>query len=282
MKISLFLNDYFVNYNKKPMTSQQQLNRSIIQELYNEDDLFILRGEPTMRPDFKQVLDIFKSKKNYILTTHLEDVQKVLDYDRTIPYISINWDGILNDNIRGRKNYTSNLIQVLNSFRSKATIQRINYTISQYNIAFLDVDAKAMKRFMTLYPKMKQPYFNIYQKGYYYNNDDFTWPPFGRNQITMLNKEGVLTQKNFDYLLGWVTKQDYKCTSIQDEVTILPDATVRLCQSHRMIEVLGSLKEKSLKDILEDSKEKIQQAKNCPLREQCWFAHHRKDSYDNQ
>ena len=107
---------------------------------------FILRGEPTLRPDFKQILDIFKEKKNYILTTSLEDIDKILDYDRTIPYITINWDGMLNDNIKGRKPYTSNMIHLFNSFKSKNTIQRINYTISQYNLAFLDVDAKATEK----------------------------------------------------------------------------------------------------------------------------------------
>ena len=139
---------------------------------------------------------------------------------------------------------------------------------------------KPQKRFMTIYPKLKQPYFNIYQKGYYYNNEQFTWPPFSREHITLLNKEGVLTQKNFNYLLNWITKSSYQCTAVQNEVTILPDATVRLCQSHRIVESLGSLKEKSLSEILKENQEKIQQAKQCPLREQCWFAHHLKDSID--
>ena len=224
MKISLFLNDYFVNYNKKPTISKQQLDRNIIQELYNDKDLFILRGEPTLRPDFKQILDIFKDKKNYILTTHLEDIQKILDYDRTIPYISIIWDGILNDNIRGRKSYTSDMIHLFNFFKSKKTIQRINYTISQYNSNFVDIDAKIIKRFMTIYPKLKQPYYSIYQKGYYYNNKDFTWPPFGKEQLIMLNQEGVLTQKNFNYLSQWIKKSHHQCTAIQNEITILPDA----------------------------------------------------------
>lgn len=277
MKISLFLNDYFVSYNKPSLISQQQLDRGIIQSLYNEQDLFILRGEPTLRPDFKQILDIFKNK-NYILTTHLEDVDKLLSYDRTIPYLSIYWDGFLNDTIRGRKPYTTNLIYLLNAFKSKNTIQRLSYTISQYNISFLDIDALTMQKFLSLYPKMKQPYFNIYQKGYYYNNEQFTWPPLSRDHISLLNKHGILTQKNLDYLLRWITKEDYQCTSVENEITIMPDATVRLCQSHRIVESLGSLKEKSLSQILEENKENIQKAKLCPLREQCWFAHHNKDN----
>lgn len=277
MKISLFLNDYFVSYNKPSLISQQQLDRGIIQSLYNEQDLFILRGEPTLRPDFKQVLNIFKNK-NYILTTHLEDVDKLLSYDKTIPYLSIHWDGFLNDTIRGRKPHTTNLIYLLNAFRSKNTIQRLSYTISQYNISFLDVDALIIQKFLSLYPKMKQPYFNIYQKGYYYNNEQFTWPPLSREHISLLNKHGVLTQKNLDYLLRWITKEDYQCTSVENEITIMPDATVRLCQSHRIVESLGSLREKSLSQILEENKENIQKAKLCPLREQCWFAHHNKDN----
>jgi hypothetical protein len=42
-----------------------------------------------------------------------------------------------------------------------------------------------------------------YQKGYNYNNEQFTWPPLSRDNLSLLNKEGVLTQKNFEYLLGW-------------------------------------------------------------------------------
>lgn len=278
MKISLFLNDYFVNYNKKPIQSQQVLDRGIIQELYNDHDLFILRGEPTLRSDFKQVLDIFKKNKNYILTTHLEDVNPILNYDRTIPYISVHWDGMLNDIMRGRNPYTANMFYLFNSLKNKETILRISYTISQYNLGFLDVDAKAIKKFLSIWPKMKQPYFNLYQKGYYYNNEQFTWPPLSKEHVSLLNKEGVLTPKNLEYLLGWIAKFDYQCTAVQNEVTILPDATVRLCQSHRIVESLGSLKEKSLQEILEENKESIQKTRTCPLREQCWLANHRKDN----
>jgi len=274
MKISLFLNDYFTSYDKQPIISQQQLDRGIIQSLYNEQDLFILRGEPALRPDFKQVLDIFKNK-NYILTTHLENASKVLSYDRTIPYLSIHWDGFLHDTLHGRKPYTTNLIYLLNSFKSKNTIQRLSYTISQYNLSFLDVDALTMQKFLSIYPKMKQPYFNIYQKGYYYNNEQFTWPPLSRDHIALLNKDGVLTQKNFDYLLRWITKENYQCSAIENEITIMPDATVRLCQSHRIIESLGSLREKTLEEVLFENKENIEKAKFCPLREQCWLGNHK-------
>ena len=55
--------------------------------------------------------------------------------------------------------------------------------------------------------------------------------------------------------------------------------TVRLCQSHRIVESLGSLKEKSLQEILDENHNKIQEAKNCPLREQCWFAHHAHENF---
>jgi MoaA/NifB/PqqE/SkfB family radical SAM enzyme len=176
MKITLFLNDYFVNYNKPPLKSKQELDRNIIQQLYNEDDTFILRGEPTLRHDFNQVLDIF-NKKNYILTTHLYDIDKILQYKKNIPYISMNWDGIINDSIREKKPYTADLIKLLHFFKSKKTIQRINYTISNHNLAFFDIDVK----------------------------------------------------------------------------------------------------EKSLQQILKDNEQELNELKNCPLSEQCWFSHHRKE-----
>jgi len=185
----------------------------------------------------------------------------------------------MNDNIRGRKPFTSDLIYLLTSLKSADTIQRLSYTMSQYNLPFIDVDALFIKKLLTIFPKMKQPYFNIYQKGYYYNNEQFTWPAISRENLKTLNEQGVLTQKNFEYLLRWITKEDYQCTSIQNEITIMPDATVRLCQSHRIVESLGSLKEKTLQEILNENSENLKKAENCPLREQCWFGNHKDNIY---
>lgn len=280
MKISLFLNNYLPLYNKPHKAELVSLDKKILSDVINSEDQFILRGEPTIYPDLHNVLNQFKRKKNYILTTHMLDLDALLSYDRTIPYVSVFWDGILNDKIKGTKPLTANMIRFFDSIKGKDTTTRIHYTFTSTNAPYFMSDITTLKGLITNYQKMKQPYFSLHQSGFYYSESEFVWPPFTRSHLTELNKQGLLTKKNFNYLLGFLSKDKPRCVSPQNEITILYDGTVRLCQSHRIVESLGSLYEKSLQEILEENKENIKSAETCPLREQCWFSHHFHDNHE--
>lgn len=279
MKIDVYCNDYFMRYNKAQLDgdSLKQLRSGYIRGIVNETDMFILRGEPTLHYDFKHILDSFK-KQNYILTTHGNNADAIISYERKIPYVSFNWDGFMNDTIKGHRPLTSEIIRTLNYLRGVGTTVRMAYTISPFNVKWLATDAAILRKMLDTYPAMKQPYFMLYQEGTYYCQEDFTWTSISADDVSTLNKLGLLTEKNLKYLLSWIGRKDYQCTAPMENLTIMPDATVRTCQSYKMNEVIGSLDESNLGDIISQTAEKRASMANCEYKEKCWFACHLKDS----
>lgn len=277
MKINIYLNNWFVKYNAAQKTKNEVENLKIgfIESIYNSNDLFILRGEPTFRDDLYDILKIFKNK-NYILTTNCFEPEKLILFNETIPYISFHWDGFYNDIIKGGSGFTYNMFRCLESLSHKKTIFRIAYTISNFNLNYLDVDILTLRKMMETYPTMKQPYFILYQEGEYFNQNNFIWNSFNKIHLDKLNKSGLLTQKNFNYLSDWLNKKPYVCTSIKEEAVIMPDASMRLCQSHQIKKELGSLREKNIKQIFTDSTSLFKEMEHCPFCEKCWLAYNRK------
>lgn len=280
MKIDIYLNDYFNKYNNpiKSTDSYQQLDFSTIKKIYNYDDLFILRGEPTIYPYLYQVLDLFKDSKNYILTTEATQIESLINYRQQIPYISISYDGYMNDEIRGHRGLTLNIISLLKHLSETSTTTRFCYTINPSNLEWIQIDIKILQKFVSTYSNMKAPYFSIYQKSVIFGEPNFVWTPLSKEVIDQLNASGLLTQKNLTYLRSWFNKAEYSCTSPQEEIVVMPDSTVRLCQSLRSSEVLGNLQTQQLSDILTSSQQIRKDAENCPFKYQCWLAYHHKDN----
>jgi MoaA/NifB/PqqE/SkfB family radical SAM enzyme len=276
MKIDIYLNDYFVKYNSAQKTEVENLRIGFVEGIYNPDDLFILRGEPTYREDLHKILRIFKNK-NYILTTQGFNIQSLIDFDDTIPYLSFHWDGFLNDSIKQSPGLTYNMIRCIEALKHKNMKFRIAYTISPYNINSLDADIAILRSLLSSYSKMKQPYFMIYQEGQYYSQSDYTWTWFGKEHLEKINKSGLCTVKNFNYLSNWVNGNISPCTSIQSEATVMPDATLRACQSYQSNCFLGSLKEKNIPTIFKDSESIFKSLEKCSFRKKCWLAYHNKE-----
>lgn len=280
MKVNIYCNDYFMKYNKAQVDSVVNLRSGFIRGVANETDTFILRGEPTLHYDFNHILSSF-SKNNYILTTHGNNADAIINCDRRIPYVSFNWDGFLNDNIKGHRPLTSEIMRTLQYLRSKDTIVRIAYTISPFNVKWLSTDAVILKKMMDMFPNMKQPYFMLYQEGTYYSQPDFTWTSITKEDLASLNRLGVLTKKNFDYLLAWINHKEYQCIAPQNDITIMNDATVRMCQSYQMNKIIGNLNDNNLQEIIASSLEERKKMINCEYKDKCWFACHLKDNIND-
>ena len=274
MKLSIYLNNYFVKYNKKQTPPTENLSIKILKDLSETDHQFIFRGEPTYRNDLPKILKLFR-RKDYILTTDATDVDKILEFDKSIPYLSVKWDGINNDMIRGEKPLSLNMNRLFERVNYQQA--RIEYTFSPYNKDSWEYDLAQLEYFMKKY-KLKQPYFSMYQQGQIYNEENFKWLNITKEFISKLNHKGLLTQKTLDYLNNWTKKQLYTCTSPQNELVIMYDGSVRLCQSHRMNEVIGSLKDNTLDEVIKTSEDIRKQAEGYPLRQQCWLSYHYKDN----
>lgn len=253
----------------------------IVKKIPTENNFFVLRGEPTL---YKELHDLLYHlhKKDYVLTTDGEKVEALFAYKGPIPYVSFNYDGFVNDTLRGNRNYlTRNIIRALDFYTGKKTQTRLSYTINPWNREWFKVDVQILRHFLEKYPSMKKPYFLIFQQGVFFMQVEFSWQPIDVKMIDDLNKASLLTEKNIRMLAAYYDKAAYVCSAPQDEVVITPDGYVRLCMSYRMNDILGNLNEQSFDEIIEQSKETRFGALECPLRGKCYLAHHYKHNVNN-
>lgn len=280
MKINIWLNDYYNRYNlsvKKTYSHiDVELFNSIIDSL-SDDDLIILRGEPTIHPFLWQILNKLNNK-NYILSTESSKPEPLVKYKKHIPYLSFRYDGFMNDVIRGKRPLTLNMFTILSEFSARETTLRLEYTISPYNLEFLEADILNLRLLVSKYSRMKQPYFVIYQQSEIYDQTSYAWTSLSKNKIQELNKKSLLTEKNLKFFDAWLNKRETPCMSPRNEIVIDSSGIVRLCHSLRFHETLGDLKNDSLSSILEKSSQVRNNAIECPLRKQCWMAYHYKDN----
>lgn len=278
MKIDIWTNNVFVNHNKPiPKNIENIALRHFKRAVKSDDNFYILRGEPVIHPNFFEMLKALEGK-NFIVTTHGLNSSVLLNKKQFIPYISIKWDGIRNDVMKGNNTLTYNTFKLLDFFSAKEVTLRIEYTISNKNIDWLLTDIAILRKLYSQYDNMKQPYFVINQQTEVLNQDEYTFVPVGADHLDALNRTGLLTQKNLDYLKASIDKRDYICKSVQDEMTLNYDGTFRLCQSLRFHEELGSIEDKTLEEIEEESREYRKKMERCPLRTKCWLAYHYKDN----
>lgn len=280
MKINLFLNDYFILYNKYFEKPKTEFKLDLIEKIPIENNLIILRGEPTLYSKLDDVLK-YLHKKNYIITTDGEKVESLFRYRGRIPYISFHYDGFLNDQLRGYRSYlTYNILKALNYYAGKSTL-RLIYTINPYNKEWLDVDISILRHLYNKYPNMKKPYILIHQQCPYFAQRNFSWTSIDIKIIDKFNKAGILTDKTLRYLAAYFDGANYSCVSPKNEVVITPDGKVRLCLSFRFDEILGDLNKQSFEEIVESSKEIRESAVSCSNKQNCWLALHVKENVNN-
>jgi MoaA/NifB/PqqE/SkfB family radical SAM enzyme len=280
LKINIWLNDYHNKYNQSPKSNYNHADVNLINKIVDEsseEDVFILRGEPTIHPFLWQILNKLQNK-NFILSTESANTDNLISYKKNIPYLSFRWDGFINDKIRGKRPLTLNMQKILSSLSSKETQLRVEYTISPYNLEYLDIDMIILQKMMNEYSRMKQPYFVIYQQSEIYDYNGYIWTPLSKEKISQLNSKGLFTEKTMKFFDSWINKRDYSCTAPRNELTIDYQGDARLCQSMRFHEIIGNVNLDSLQDIISSSKSIRDKASECPFRKQCWLAYHYKDN----
>jgi MoaA/NifB/PqqE/SkfB family radical SAM enzyme len=279
MKIDIWLNNLFINHNKPiPKKIENISLKHFKRAVKSEDHLYILRGEPTLHPNFLEILKTLQGK-NFIVSTHGLNSSLILNKKENIPYITIKWDGIRNDVLKGDSTLTYNIFKLLDFFSNREDIiSRIEYTITNKNIDWFSTDIATLRKLYSVYNNMKQPYFVINQQSEVLNQNEYTFVPFGADHLDMLNRTGLLTQKNLDYLKASIDKKDYICKSLQDEMVLNYDGTFRTCQSLRFHEELGNIEDNTIEEIIKSSEKYRESLERCPLRAKCWLAYHYKDN----
>ena len=270
------MNNFFIHYNNSNPSPSSHIDVSLVEKIASPDDLFILRGEPNYHPQLHDLLDVLKNSR-LIYTTHAFNIDALLSYKRTLPYVSFHYDGIQNDRIKQQSGLTVNILRALNAMSSHVSVTRLAYTLSPFNKDWIDGDIGLLRQFYENYRNMKKPYFLIYQQGKYFSQPNFAWTSINKTFIDHVNRSGILSQKDLQFFLSFFSKVDYNCLALQDELVIDWNGDVRLCMSHRWNEIIGNIRDQSLEDIKASTKD-IRQTSQCPVRHQCWMAYHYKDS----
>lgn len=281
MKIDIHLNNHYPKYNRSPM-KEEELEQASLKHvkriIKSGNHIYILRGEPTLYPYLYEVLDALQGKE-FILTTSGYEPEKLIRYQKKIPYLVINYDGFINDKIRNHEGLTRNILKLLDYFGQRQNMTtRIQYTISKMNLKWLKADAEIIINFYALYPNLKKPYFIIYQQTEIYNQEVWTWVGLGKESVSLLNHKGLLSEKNLAYLNAWLDKEDYICVSPQTEMVMASDGKFRMCQSMRFGEEIGDIEEDTLEEIIESTEDMRKDCEQCAYRSQCWLAFSFKDN----
>jgi MoaA/NifB/PqqE/SkfB family radical SAM enzyme len=278
MKIDIYLNDYFTAY-YRPCPDKSRLTNisfDVLTKLNTLDATFIFRGEPTLNSYLHDILDLYKDK-SYILSTDGTNPDPLINYKGKIPYLSIRYDGYMNDTLRRNNKLSYNVMKLLEAFKNKETILRIEYVISNHNLNWLKLDLDIIRNYLSIYPNMKQPYFVLYQKSDVFTEPNFIWTPLSKEVIDLINTKNLFTQSSLNSLMAWYNKTPYRCTAPQNNIIVWYDGTMRLCQSHRCKEIIGNLLTDDL-SIIEKTLDIRSATGDCPFRDQCWIAYHHKDN----
>lgn len=279
MKINIFINDYFVNYNKyKPKELQQMSLKHFKRAIQSDEHLYILRGEPTLHKNFFEILTALEGKQ-YILTTHGHEYKTLLRWKKSIPYLVLKWDGFLNDEFKNNPKLTYNIMKLLHIFNERDTILRIEYIINNQNLKWYKADIAIIQKLYEEYV-MKKPYFVLYQKSKIFNEEKYHWIPFGMDHLVYFNKSGLLDKKTIQWMQSFISKETYFCSAIENELVVHADGTVRPCMSVQFPHILGSIEDNSLDDIITVSEKQRKDLKECPNRKNCWLTYHFRNNID--
>ena len=95
MKIDLFVNDMLTQYRSYAKTKTiTNIDIELVRKIYRPEHTYVLRGEITLHPKCRELLDIF-TEKNYILCTESDNPSALIGYQGETPYISFSYDDLL-------------------------------------------------------------------------------------------------------------------------------------------------------------------------------------------
>jgi radical SAM protein with 4Fe4S-binding SPASM domain len=229
-------------------------------------------GEPFIRKDFIELLDIFKLNKQHysvgILTNgHFITKEVALNLKQlNLRYIQVSIEGTkeTNDKIRGRGSYdkTINAIQILKKEKIRTLV---SFTVHKFNYQEFPAVVRLARRLKVdrvwsdrlipsgsgenlnlMTPEETQNYFKLMkkQRSKFNINLPFSIP------FTPINKTEVAMHRALQFLE--CGSQPYQCTAGDRLITIQPNGDLLPCR--RMPIVVGNIMKTSLKTLYYQSK----------------------------
>lgn len=212
----------------------------------NKDADFVYGGgEFFLYPNYEELLRWSEYNDiNYtILTNGLlpNKVQMVVSEYKT--NITISWDGLLHDYIRGVEGNVQKIKQLVKYIRECGSNVKLSYTFSKYNYDTIDEDMDIAKRIFEM---------------------DKLYLALGRDSDAFANKEELVAPKDFtpllkhldmfyerdaNFLIDWAAGNMKNCTSVKDVFTVYSNGDIPLCQGIESGVILGNIIHNDIADI---------------------------------
>ena len=243
-----------------------------ILDRFKTDEFIFSGGEPLLHPDIYEIIEFaVENDINFLILSN------GIDYDRIekavqigAKRITLSVDGYNHDNLRGVKGNLQTIKKILRLLSHKADF-RLAYTISEGND--LENDTILLDELIALGANANV-YFAIAQQVKSFNVKENKRVKILKIPLH-LERYKCMSSTTRKYLSRY-PKPIKHCYSPQFYISIYEDGKVRYCQSYDFNFVLGNVCEDSLPEILSESEWIRGQSDNCPFKNKCWLACHRR------
>lgn len=220
---------------------------SKVLKAFPDADYVIGGGEAILHKHIRTILSIFRDGNfNYTLLSNCINILTLKDLveQYNVPAITISFDGLNHDMIRGVPG-NINYVVSFKEWCDKTNVRmKVSYTYSKYNEESFKRDMSFIKEFLGF----NEIYFCIAQDmGLLMtaeNDENFVASNFG--QILECN---LITEKDKAHIISMITGDRRKCTSQNNVHTIYSNGNIVRCQSFKSKDILGNIKEMTVKEI---------------------------------
>lgn len=230
----------------------------------NKDADFVYGGgEFFLYPYYSELLSW--SEKNNISYTILTNgllPQKVYSViDTYVPNITISWDGIKHDEIRGVPGNTDKIRDIVKYARIFNAYVKLSYTFSKFNYDTIDEDMEMVKKEFG----MNKVYLALGRDSDTFANKDELIAP--KDFFPLLRHLDMFYERDIKFLSDWVYGTLPNCTSTKDIITVYSNGDIPLCQGIESNKIWGNI----LNEDIDEVTKRINnlQPVMCPFSDRC-------------
>lgn len=242
---------------------------------FKDADFVYGGGEFILYPWYNELLNWSAVNNiNYTILTnglHPQRIQRIASQYGC--NITISWDGIKHDEIRGITGNSRIIKELIPYLRECGCFVKLSYTFSRFNYDTVHEDMRVAKEELGM---------------------DKLYLALGRDTDTFTNKDESVSPKDFKplmehldmfydkdvlFLKDWNKGGSLKdCTSTRDIITVYSNGDIPLCQGMESDKVWGNI----LKDDIKELKERIEtfQPVKCPYKDICYSLCQRRYDYE--
>lgn len=245
--------------------------------LKNKDADFVYGGgEFFLYPHYEELLSWSETNNiSYTILTNAllpQKVQRVVS--QYAPNITISWDGVKHDEIRGVPgNYAiiKNLVQYIR--RCNGGI-KLSYTFSKFNYNTIDEDMRVAKEEFG----MKKIYLALGRDSDTFAEKDELIAP--KDYYPLLKHFDMFYIRDVLFLKDWADGKLPQCNSINDVITVYSNGDIPLCQGIESSKKWGNIIKDDISDIMDNMNVLLSAKTYCKYSDKCHSLCQRRYDYE--